>query len=224
MLGWFLSIMITVLPAFWQFNNSINISTKQTINLIYATLLFGCTILAGMFMMVVYWCIVRTVGKKLQRGAGGAAGKQVGRAGVKVCIVCTVVYFTSWLQYCAVEILLQHHIHLPGELMDASYFLLMLSPCLDCVLYAYYRQEFRNCLLNKWKEVRTTLRVALRYALRHTRRDDIDITPEVIRMCRLANQDGDVSELSHALSGMSNDVWFEGEYVLKRRSQSSYTN
>ena len=142
--------------------------------------------------MVVYSRIVRTVGKKLQRGRA-KRGKQVQRAGVKVCIACTLVYFTSWLQYCAVEILLQHHIHLSNELMDASYFLLMLSPCLDCLLYAYYRQEFRNCLFNKWKEVRTSLRVVVCCLCRKRKRQCVEITPEVVRMCSSATRAAGIS-------------------------------
>lgn len=146
--GWSISIFICLLPIFWQFNHSIDLETKFYINIAYAATLFFSTILAGMFMAVAYIFILKTIRLKVNQ----MGMKSANPVGITVCIISTSLYFVSWIQYCVVELLLQYGKIRSKAVIDASYFIFMLSPCLDSVLYAYYRRDFRRCLMSRWKE------------------------------------------------------------------------
>ena len=148
-LGWSISISTTVIPLIWQVGLSDKIVSQQSkflINLIYSGFLFGLTILAGLLLLASYYKIVKTISRKTR----STRERRSNPAGVRVCIISTALFFVSWVQYSVVEILLQSNIMISSELMDGTYFIFMLSPCMDPMLYAYYRHDFRRCLVSWW--------------------------------------------------------------------------
>ena len=152
--GWFLAILITLLPLTWQFVPSLTEQKKQLINVIYAGTIFSFTLLCGLLLFIFYRKIVQTVRTKV---LFHKPQKPSNSAGVNVCIISTTVFFVSWIIYSITEILLQCEINIPEEIVDGSYFVLMIGPCLDPVLYAYYRRDFRGCLSVWWQEKWTPL-------------------------------------------------------------------
>lgn len=138
---WLFTITLTCLPLSWMFSPS---TWAGTVNVTYSAILFSAAVIAGICLAVSYYKIVSTIIVKM-RAAKEAPSNP---AGVKVCIISSVIFFVSWIPYFVLEMYLQYadpHIDVTvGTLMDIAYFVLLLSPCLDPILYAYYRRDFRG--------------------------------------------------------------------------------
>lgn len=149
-IGWFITIALVCLPILWAFEEVIPSGTGQTLNMVYTGILFSLTILAGLLLASSYYTIVVTIRKKVRETRDQPSNP----AGIKVCIISSIIFFISWIPYTAVEIMLQSKVTFRNmhAMMDAAYFILILSPCLDPLLYAYYRRDFRSCLVAYYRK------------------------------------------------------------------------
>ena len=145
MTAWVTTIVLTTLPFSWITSLKGN-PIANTINMAFSGVLFTLTIAAGIGLSLSYYIIVSTVRSKMKLSREPPSNP----AGVKVCIISSIIFFISWLPYVVVEMYMQQGFELTSyfyTIMDAAYFVLLLSPCFDPLLYAYYRRDFRNCLL-----------------------------------------------------------------------------
>lgn len=143
--GWSLAIFLTILPIFWAMIPTLFPKTKYLINIIFTGSMFSLTLFVGILLFVFYQRIIAIVRSKVPANERRSTG-------IKVCILSTILFFVCWIPSTITEILIQTKISVPHLIGDISYFVLMLGPALDPVLYAYYRKDFRGCLLEWWKE------------------------------------------------------------------------
>ena len=159
-LGWSLAILITCLPITWQFLPQHTRRKKFVIDLIFTASSFSFTLIAGLLLFIFYHKIVKTVREKIESFPESQHRSK--SPGVKVCILSTIVFFICWIPYTITEILIQSNVRIPDEIIDTSYFILLLGPCVDPLLYAYYREDFRNhllqCFVRMWISVMNHIR------------------------------------------------------------------
>ena len=84
-------------------------------------------------------------------GSVSSGSSYVCPTGVKVCAIRCILFFLTWIPSCVGEIfLLFCGRTYPEEtrhgILDATYFVVLLSSCLNPFLYAYYRKDFRSTL------------------------------------------------------------------------------
>ena len=146
MIAWITTIVLTTLPFSWITLLEGN-PISHTINMVFSGVLFTLTITAGIGLSLSYYIIVSTIRSKMKSAKEAPSNP----AGVKVCIISSIIFFISWLPYAFVEMYLQQATSQPPmffyTIMDIAYFILLLSPCFDPLLYAYYRRDFRSCLV-----------------------------------------------------------------------------
>ena len=147
-ISWITTIVLSCIPIIWSFEDIIDEKTGTLINVVYTEILFTLTIVAGSLLAVFYYTIVQTIRSKVRQSKEPLTNP----AGIWVCIISSIIFVTSWIPYCIVEILLQHEINISLTVMDAAYFILMLNPCLNPVIYAYYRRDFRSSIYTRRRD------------------------------------------------------------------------
>lgn len=113
---WMTAILMTVLPLAWSLSPSISMKTKGLINVTFASVMFGFTIIAGLTLFIFYRHIVKMVWVKMRTSN---IEKPSNMVGITVCITSTAVFFISWTAYCTIEILVQCEVPVPDAIMDA---------------------------------------------------------------------------------------------------------
>lgn len=151
-IGWVVAITLTCIPTLWMHKP---LEQNYRSNIIYTIVLFAMTILTGFLLFLLYFTIIQTIRRKIRATKEESPNK----SGIKVCVISVVSFFISWLPYVVIEILLQCNVYFEGlfQMMDATYFILLLNPCINPFLYAYYRQDFRNALFAWAKRRKETL-------------------------------------------------------------------
>ena len=140
--GWVLTLAITLVPFAWMLN--CKKTTELEINKTFTIVMFSIVITIGVIIFYFYYKVVRIVRQKLRESREKAKNP----AGVKVCVVVAVTFFVCWVPTFIFELLLQHNAKVVPEASYASYAILLLNPCLDPLMYAYYRRDFRKLLRN----------------------------------------------------------------------------
>lgn len=140
---WALAVLLSCLPLTWMFMKDHR--TGEWINVIYAIILFSFTIVAAIVLTIFYCDIVRIIRRQQSKEGSGSSSR-----GVMVCIISSLVFAISWIPYTAVEILYQHSVQVSIITGDVAYFILLLSPCVDPIIYAYYRKDVRGQIVRKY--------------------------------------------------------------------------
>lgn len=144
LLSWLTTFLLILVPFTWKQN--IN---EATFELVYMETIFSFIVIVGIFLGICYYTIVRVIKEKLEE----AKEKSSNPAGIKVCILITISFFICWAPMSITENLLRFCVFSPLQIMDAmnaSYFILLLNPLLDPLMYAYYRRDFRK-ELSAWR-------------------------------------------------------------------------
>lgn len=140
LLGWLTTLLLTLVPFAWAANDSLDFNKKMKINFVFVVVLFSAIILIGIMLGVLYYRIVRTAQSKLKATNETSSNP----AGIKVCILVAISFFVCWIPTCVAESLIQSRIHVTKPIMNTVYFFLLINPCLDPIMYAYYRRDFRH--------------------------------------------------------------------------------
>lgn len=149
-IGWLTTLVLTLLPLSWAVNDSIHWKKKAEINLRYVVTLFVLVLVIGVLLGMSYYQIVRMVQSKLKE----VKEKATNPAGIKVCILVAISFFICWIPTCITELLIASANRVPVKaVMNTVYFIFLLNPCLDPIMYAYYRRDFRQELA-EWRKRR----------------------------------------------------------------------
>ncbi|XP_065673472.1 D(2) dopamine receptor A [Hydra vulgaris] len=148
--GWIITLGVTLVPFAWILNF---IPTPESdINKTYTVVVFSVVIIIGGIIFYFYFKIVQMVRQKLKESQEKAKNP----AGIKVCIIVAITFFVCWIPTFILELLLQNNAKVIPEASYASYSILLLNPCLDPLMYAYYRKDFRKVLRDWLKPKRKT--------------------------------------------------------------------
>ncbi|XP_065673346.1 D(1C) dopamine receptor-like [Hydra vulgaris] len=140
-LAWLLALLLTLIPFIWMFDGKMLSAQKIRTNIIFSITVFSCIILNGWLIGSMYYRIVKIVQWQLQKRINN---KRRNTAGIKVCIMVAISYFICWIPTAVIEVLYQYIVYIPLEVSSIAYFLLLLNPCLDPLMYGYYRKDFRK--------------------------------------------------------------------------------
>ncbi|XP_057296592.1 adenosine receptor A3-like isoform X2 [Hydractinia symbiolongicarpus] len=153
-LGWITTLFMTLLPFTWSLSTSIDPKVGVKINLYFSEALFALVFLIGVLLGIIYYTIVKLIQEKLRT----SNEKSSNPAGIKVCIMVAISFFLCWIPTCIVELLVQYNVNLPHQVVNASYSIMLINPCLDPIMYAYYRRDFRRELASwrqrQWKSIK----------------------------------------------------------------------
>ena len=147
--AWFFTFLFVAAPFSWELSKSMDYPLKMKVNLSYIISLFVLVFLIGLLLGVAYFKIVRTIQSKLKEIKGSPSNT----TGIKVCILVAISFFLCWIPTCITEILMQKNARISQAWMNTAYFILLMNPCLDPIMYAYYRRDFRQ-ELSQWRQRR----------------------------------------------------------------------
>jgi len=148
--AWFFTFLFVVAPFSWQLNMNMDQSLKAKINLSYVISLFVLVFLIGLLLGLAYFKIVRTIQSKLKEIKGTPSNT----TGIKVCILVAISFFLCWIPTCITELIILTRNVFPNPVwMNTAYFILLMNPCLDPIMYAYYRRDFRH-EVSQWRQRR----------------------------------------------------------------------
>ncbi|XP_065673549.1 histamine H2 receptor [Hydra vulgaris] len=150
-LGWMFAFFLTLIPFFWMLDTNMARNRKQKINIIFSIVVFSCIVLNGLLIGGIYYKIIQIARWQLQ--------KEINRKvrctkGIKVCILVAISYFVCWIPTAVTEVLYQNNPNIPREVLLTTYFLLLLNPCFDPLMYGCYRKDYRKelCTLFGFKK------------------------------------------------------------------------
>lgn len=155
LVSWLWTLLCVCAPIGWQLNTSIDVGLAYKLNLAYGISLFSLVMLLGLAIGVGYAMIVHTIQIKMRemRGPGGGGGP-TNTTGIKVCIMVAISFFLCWIPTSVTELIIVHKKIYPGPIwMNTSYFILLMNPLLDPLMYAYYRRDFRSHV-SEWRQRR----------------------------------------------------------------------
>lgn len=155
LIGWIITFILVLLPFTW--NNLATDIQIYFIGLVYTEINFTFIAVIGVGLGICYYTIVKLVKSKL----ADSGEKSSNPAGIKVCVLVAISFFVSWIPTCIVENLMYFQQNVPYEVMNASYFIMLMNPLLDPIMYAYYRRDFRGELSNymnkRWSFLKSLL-------------------------------------------------------------------
>ena len=194
--GWLVTFVMTLLPFTWILNTSISVMEQNKIGLIFASTLFSLVLLIGMLLGLSYYRIVRIIQDKLR----GSKEKSSNPAGIKVCIMVAISFFICWIPISVVETLSQYGVVISNTIYNISYFILLMNPCLDPIMYAYYRKDFRHELAawcrRQWEPAKS---IHNRLSVRsHNSRKE-----SVYKNMKTFNNNGEVKKMMTVTEGVS---------------------
>ena len=140
-LAWILTLFVTIIPFIWILDTKMTPAQKVDINIHFSIIVFTWIVLNGVLIGGMYYRIIKIVRNQLRRGINK---KSRNTAGIKVCVMVAVSYFVCWIPTSVTEVLFQYGTQIPHEIPLITYIILLLNPCLDPLLYGYYRKDFRK--------------------------------------------------------------------------------
>ncbi|XP_066917930.1 adenosine receptor A2b-like [Clytia hemisphaerica] len=154
--AWMWTFFCVCMPFAWQINPNIDPMARAKINLYYGITLFSMVLILGLLIGAAYFAIIRTIQSKMK----GVKGPPSNKKGIKVCVMVAISFFLCWIPTCITElIIVDQKVYPEAAWMNTAYFILLLNPCLDPLMYAYYRRDFRRELSllrdRRWKSVKT---------------------------------------------------------------------
>jgi len=156
LIGWIFTFILVLLPFTWN-NLATDMSLIFFIGFVYMEINFTFIAVIGVGLGICYYTIVKLVKSKL----ADSGEKSSNPAGIKVCVLVAISFFVSWIPTCIVENLMYFQQKVPYEVMNASYFIMLMNPLLDPIMYAYYRRDFRgelsNYMTKRWSFLKNLL-------------------------------------------------------------------
>ena len=164
---WFIIIfawcgaVVLAFPKFlaWILKADVDEPMIQKALVIYSMVVYGFILLSGVLLVFFHLTVARTVKTKMRVDSSRLCGSSVRTdsvrqrypRGLKVCVLSCGLFFLCWVPSCVVELLLYFQgascsVTTMNILMDGAYFVLLLSPCLNPYLFAFYKTDFQNCL------------------------------------------------------------------------------
>lgn len=148
--AWLFTLCCVCAPLNWQINTNIEPSFAAKLNLAYGITLFSLVMFVGLVIGIGYLMIVLTIRAKMK----DMKGVPTNTTGIKVCIMVAISFFLCWIPTAVIELIIVDQKVYPSPVwMNSAYFIMLLNPLLDPLMYAYYRRDFRS-QLSKWRQRR----------------------------------------------------------------------
>ena len=150
LVAWLWTLCCVCAPLGWQLNSSIEPKLPPKLNLAYGITLFSLVMLLGLVIGIGYLMIVLTIHAKMKEMKGAPTNT----TGIKVCIMVAISFFLCWIPTAVTElIIVDQKVYPSPAWMNTAYFIMLMNPLLDPLMYAYYRRDFRSHV-SKWRQRR----------------------------------------------------------------------
>ena len=148
--SWLSTLCCVCAPIGWQLSTSIEPKLAAKLNLAYGITLFSLVMFLGLMIGGGYLMIVLTIHAKMKEMKGTPTNK----TGIKVCIMVAISFFLCWIPTAVTELIIVDRKVYPGPAwMNTAYFIMLMNPLLDPLMYAYYRRDFRS-QVSRWRQRR----------------------------------------------------------------------